>query len=201
MAKKTVINIDHITKIFRMGDNVLKALDDVCLEVEVGEFLAIVGPSGSGKSTLMNMIGLLDVPDSGSVSLAGQSIAGLTDDELCGLRAESIGFVFQQFNLLARTSAAENVGLPMLYSGVAYDLNWAHKILAAVGLTTHASHTPSQLSGGQQQRVAIARALVNKPHVLLADEPTGNLDSQSERDILDVLVQLNRAGITVINKF
>ncbi len=198
MTKPIVINIDQVTKIFRMGDNVLRALDNVTLQVEEGDFVAIVGPSGSGKSTLMNMIGLLDVPDTGSISIAGHSVCGLSDDELCGLRADSIGFVFQQFNLLSRTSAVENVGLPMLYSGVPYDLKWAHKILAAVGLTTHAAHTPSQLSGGQQQRVAIARALVNKPHVLLADEPTGNLDSQSEREILDILVQLNRGGITVV---
>jgi macrolide transport system ATP-binding/permease protein len=198
MSKTPVIDIKNITKTFRMGSNILNALDDVSVEVEAGDFVAIVGPSGSGKSTLMNMIGLLDIPNTGSVRVAGHSIAGLSDDELCRLRAETIGFVFQQFNLLARTSAAENVGLPMLYSGRAYDLTWAHKILAAVGLTTHAAHTSSQLSGGQQQRVAIARALVNRPHILLADEPTGNLDSQSERDILDILVQLNRAGITVV---
>jgi macrolide transport system ATP-binding/permease protein len=198
MAKANVITISNITKIFRMGDNVLKALDDVSLTIESGDFVAIVGPSGSGKSTLMNMIGLLDIPDSGSILISEKPISGLTDDDLSHLRARSIGFVFQQFNLLARTTASENVGLPMLYSGVAYDLTWVEKILAAVGLKDRSEHTPAQLSGGQQQRVAIARALVNKPLVLLADEPTGNLDSQSERDILDILVQLNRAGITVV---
>ena len=198
MAKVNVITISNVTKIFRMGDNVLKALDDVSLTIESGDFVAIVGPSGSGKSTLMNMIGLLDIPDSGSILMSEMPITGLTDDDLSHLRARSIGFVFQQFNLLARTTAAENVGLPMLYSGVAYDLSWVEKILSAVGLKDRSEHTPAQLSGGQQQRVAIARALVNKPLVLLADEPTGNLDSQSERDILDILVQLNRAGITVV---
>lgn len=198
MANVNVITISNVTKIFRMGDNVLKALDDVSLTIESGDFVAIVGPSGSGKSTLMNMIGLLDIPDSGSILMSERPITGLTDDDLSHLRARSIGFVFQQFNLLARTTASENVGLPMLYSGVAYDQSWVEKILAAVGLKDRSEHTPAQLSGGQQQRVAIARALVNKPLVLLADEPTGNLDSQSERDILDILVQLNRAGITVV---
>ena len=198
MAKANVITISNVTKIFRMGDNLLKALDDVSLSIDSGDFVAIVGPSGSGKSTLMNMIGLLDIPDSGSILISERPITGLTDDEISHLRARSIGFVFQQFNLLARTTASENVGLPMLYSGVAYDQSWVEKILSAVGLKDRSEHTPAQLSGGQQQRVAIARALVNKPLVLLADEPTGNLDSQSERDILDILVQLNRAGITVV---
>jgi len=198
MAKDNVITISNVTKIFRMGDTILKALDDVSMTIESGDFVAIVGPSGSGKSTLMNMIGLLDIPDSGSILMSEKPITGLTDDELSHLRARSIGFVFQQFNLLARTTASENVGLPMLYSGVAYDQSWVEKILAAVGLKDRSERTPAQLSGGQQQRVAIARALVNKPLVLLADEPTGNLDSQSERDILDILVQLNRAGITVV---
>ena len=198
MQKSEVIKIERITKTFRMGESELKALDDVSISVEEGDFVAIVGPSGSGKSTLMNMIGLLDTPDKGFVNIANQSIAGLDDDDLSALRSRTIGFVFQQFNLLARTTAAENVGLPMLYSGSPYDPIWAKKVLAAVGLEQRADHTPAQLSGGQQQRVAIARALVNRPHVVLADEPTGNLDSQSERDILDILVRLNQAGITVI---
>lgn len=181
-----------------MGDTELHALDQVSLRIQPGEFVAIVGPSGSGKSTLMNMIGLLDAPDHGEILIDGNSTAGLDDDGLSVLRARTIGFVFQQFNLLARTTAEENVGLPMLYSGKPYDKTWSQKVLAAVGLSDRTDHTPSQLSGGQQQRVAIARALVNKPVLVLADEPTGNLDSQSERDILDILIQLNQAGITIV---
>ncbi len=198
MSVSSVVKMSRISKVFRMGDSELRALDNVDLTIDAGDFVAIVGPSGSGKSTLMNMIGLLDTPDSGDVVIADQSIKGLDDDTLSVLRSRTIGFVFQQFNLLARTSAAENVGLPMLYSGAPYDRNWAEKVLSAVGLSDRIDHTPSQLSGGQQQRVAIARALVNKPMIILADEPTGNLDSQSERDILDILVQLNQAGITVV---
>jgi macrolide transport system ATP-binding/permease protein len=198
MSTNSVIEIEKIKKIFRMGDVTLNALDDVSLSIEQGDFVAIVGPSGSGKSTLMHMIGLLDTPDFGRIVIDGTPVQGLTDDELSATRGRSIGFVFQQFHLLARTTAAENVGLPMLYSGRPYDHQWARKVLAAVGLEPRSEHTPAQLSGGQQQRVAIARALVNRPGILLADEPTGNLDSQSEREILDILVRLNRAGITVI---
>ena len=198
MLKKPIITVEHVTKIFRMGDMTLNALDNVSLSIDAGDFVAIVGPSGSGKSTLMNMIGLLDTPDAGNVVIDGVPVQGLADDELCAMRGRSIGFVFQQFNLLARTTAAENVGLPMLYSGRPYDHDWARIVLSAVGLESRSEHTPAQLSGGQQQRVAIARALVNRPSILLADEPTGNLDSQSEREILDILVRLNRAGITVI---
>jgi macrolide transport system ATP-binding/permease protein len=146
----------------------------------------------------MNMIGILDAPDSGSINIAGKDISNLNDDQLSELRGSAIGFVFQQFNLLARTSASANVGLPMLYSGKKYDAAWIQKILTAVGVRDRADHTPSQLSGGQQQRVAIARSLVNRPSVILADEPTGNLDSQSEKDILDILVRLNNTGATVV---
>lgn len=198
MTKNSVIEMENLSKTFRMGDSVLKALDDVSLRVDEGEFIAIVGPSGSGKSTLMNMIGLLDTPDQGQIKISGQPIKGLSDDSLSVLRSRTIGFVFQQFNLLPRTSAAENIGLPMLYSGLPYNRSWAESLLNAVGLERRSEHTPAQLSGGQQQRVAIARALVNKPKVVLADEPTGNLDSQSERDILDILVRLNQSGITVV---
>jgi macrolide transport system ATP-binding/permease protein len=198
MIKKNIIEIEKIKKVFRMGDSQLNALDDVSLTIARGDFVAVVGPSGSGKSTLMNMIGLLDTPDAGHMFIDGSPVEDLSDDELSTTRSRLIGFVFQQFHLLARTTAAENVGLPMLYSGRPYDHDWARKVLAAVGLDQRSEHTPAQLSGGQQQRVAIARALVNRPSILLADEPTGNLDSQSEREILDILVRLNRSGITVI---
>jgi macrolide transport system ATP-binding/permease protein len=198
MHEKIVVKIDRVTKIFRMGDTELYALNNVSLDIKSGEFIAIVGPSGSGKSTLMNMIGLLDNPDQGTIEVAGYAVNGLDDDAISKLRARTIGFVFQQFNLLARTTASENVGLPMLYSGAPYDASWAKRVLEAVGLGDRTEHTPSQLSGGQQQRVAIGRALINRPVIILADEPTGNLDSQSERDILDILVQLNEAGITIV---
>lgn len=198
MPRPSIIEMHNISKTFQMGDTSLKALDQVSLKIERGDFVAIVGPSGSGKSTLMNMIGLLDSPDEGSLRIGDEEIHGLSDDQICRLRANSIGFVFQQFNLLARTSAKENVGLPMLYGGGQYDAPWAEHILNTVGLGSHVSHTPSQLSGGQQQRVAIARALVNRPQIILADEPTGNLDSHSEREILDILIRLNQAGITIV---
>ncbi|MCX6124565.1 MAG: ABC transporter permease [Proteobacteria bacterium] len=187
-----------MSKIFRMGDQTLNALDHVDLDIHEGEFVAIVGPSGSGKSTLMHMIGLLDTADEGTFELGGLDVLKLSEKSMAEIRSKTVGFIFQQFNLLARTSAAENVGLPMLYGGKTYDPSWPLKLLKAVGLANRSDHKPNQLSGGQQQRVAIARSLVNKPLILLADEPTGNLDSQSEKDILDILVRLNRAGITVI---
>jgi macrolide transport system ATP-binding/permease protein len=193
-----VIKIQNVSKIFTMGDQTLRALDAVSLEVQEGDFVAIVGPSGSGKSTLMNVLGLLDRPTSGHFELDGTDVSSLHDDDESVLRAKKIGFIFQQFNLLARTSAAENVGLPMLYSGKSYDVEWSLELLKAVGLSDRGDHKPNQLSGGQQQRVAIARSLVNRPAIVLADEPTGNLDSQSEKDILDILVRLNIAGMTVI---
>ena len=196
--KKSVIKITKMTKIFRMGDQTLHALDDVNIEVTEGEFVAIIGPSGSGKSTLMNMIGLLDQPDEGQYLLGNNDVLNCDDETLAVIRAKTIGFIFQQFNLLSRTSASENVGLPMLYSGRTYDRAWAESLLEAVGLGNKINNKPNQLSGGQQQRVAIARSLVNKPLIVLADEPTGNLDSQSEKDILDILVRLNNAGITVV---
>lgn len=196
--KKSVITIRDMTKVFHMGDQSLRALDGVSLDIEEGEFVAIVGPSGSGKSTLMHMIGLLDTPDSGAYDLGGTDVLHLADNDLAAIRSKTVGFIFQQFNLLARTSAAENVGLPMLYGGKNYDHAWAKQLLMAVGLGDRADHRPNQLSGGQQQRVAIARSLVNRPLIVLADEPTGNLDSQSEKEILEILVRLNQAGITVI---
>jgi macrolide transport system ATP-binding/permease protein len=196
--KKSVIKIRNLSKIFKMGDQSLKALDDVSLDIYEGQFVAIVGPSGSGKSTLMHIIGLLDSPDQGTYDLGGTNIGSLNDVQLSKLRSKTIGFIFQQFNLLARTSASDNVALPMLYSGETSNNDWPIKLLGAVGLSDRCHHTPNQLSGGQQQRVAIARSLVNKPLIILADEPTGNLDSHSEKEILDLLVRLNKIGITIV---
>jgi macrolide transport system ATP-binding/permease protein len=193
-----MIEIRDAHKTYHMGDTVVRALRGVSLTIEPGEFVAITGPSGSGKSTLMHVIGLLDVPDSGSYRLHGHEIAKLSDDELAVLRRQEIGFVFQQFHLLARTSAAENVSLPLLYSRGSFDLGAARELLKQVGLANRADHKPNELSGGQQQRVAIARSLINRPRVLLADEPTGNLDSKSQEEILGILKQLNSQGITVI---
>lgn len=194
----SMIEVRDVYKTYHMGDTVVRALRGVTLTIEPGEFVAITGPSGSGKSTLMHVIGLLDVPDKGSYRLHGHEIAKLTDDQLALWRRQEIGFVFQQFHLLARTTAAENVSLPLLYSRGHYDLDIARALLKEVGLADRAEHRPNELSGGQQQRVAIARSLVNRPRILLADEPTGNLDSTSQQEILELLKQLNRQGITVI---
>ncbi|HKQ30433.1 MAG TPA: ABC transporter permease [Burkholderiales bacterium] len=193
-----MIELRDVHKTYHMGDTVVRALRGVSLNVEPGEFLAITGPSGSGKSTLMHVIGLLDVPDSGSYRLYEREISKLSDDQLAVLRRQEVGFVFQQFHLLARTSAAENVSLPLLYSHGRYDLDVARELLRQVGLADRTEHRPNELSGGQQQRVAIARSLVNHPRILLADEPTGNLDSKSQQEILDLLRELNSQGITVI---
>ncbi len=193
-----MIEFRDVHKTYRLGDTVVRALQGVSLTIESGEFVAITGPSGSGKSTLMHIIGLLDVPDTGSYRLNNREVAKLGEDELAVLRRGEIGFVFQQFHLLARTTAAENVSLPLLYSRGRYDLAAARGLLAQVGIADRAGHRPNELSGGQQQRVAIARALVNHPRIILADEPTGNLDSASQREILAILKDLNRQGITVI---
>jgi len=183
-----------------MGDNVVRALDGVSLTIESGEFVAVMGPSGSGKSTFMNLIGCLDAPTEGEYFLAGENVAGMTGDALSGVRNRRIGFVFQQFNLLARTAALENVELPLLYSGVskAERRERATRRLTQVGLGNRLDHQPSQLSGGQQQRVAIARALVNDPVLILADEPTGALDSKTSVEVMALLQQLNGEGITVV---
>ncbi len=193
-----MIELTDVHKTYRMGATEVHALRGVSLVIEPGEYVAITGPSGSGKSTLMHVIGLLDVPDAGSYRLFGQEVARLSEDELAAARRERIGFVFQTFNLLPRVSAAENVALPLIYSEHRLDLARAHALLAQVGLGERAAHKPSELSGGQQQRVAIARALINRPRIILADEPTGNLDSASQAEILAILRQLNDAGITVI---
>ena len=193
-----LIELKDIHKSYRMGDTTVYALRGVSLTIEPGEFVAITGPSGSGKSTLMHTIGLLDVPESGSYRLLGREVAHLEEDELAVLRREAIGFIFQQFNLLPRVAADENVAMPLLYSLHRLDLARADTLLAQVGLTERARHKPNELSGGQQQRVAIARALVNEPRIILADEPTGNLDTASQREILAVLNELNRRGITIV---
>ena len=192
-----MIEIRDITKTYQMGDNIVSALRGVSLVIEAGEFVAIMGPSGSGKSTLTHILGLLDVPSTGSYKLKGREVAHLTEDELAVLRREQIGFIFQQFNLLPRMSAVENVALPLMYSQKDAG-NRPGELLKMVGLDSRSSHRPNELSGGQQQRVAIARALVNSPRMILADEPTGNLDSVSEKEIMTALKDLNAQGITVV---
>jgi macrolide transport system ATP-binding/permease protein len=193
-----MIEIRNIRKTYRLGDQEVHALAGVSLRIEPGEFVAIMGPSGSGKSTMMHILGLLDVPDSGSYRLYGREISQLTEDELAILRRRAIGFVFQQFNLLPRTSAIENVALPQLYSHRRLNLEKSNTHLGQVGLADRVHHKPNELSGGQQQRVAIARALINDPRIILADEPTGNLDSKSGKEIMGILTELNRQGITII---
>ena len=194
------IEVENVTKVYQLGDQEIHALRGVSLRIERGEFVAIMGASGSGKSTLMNMIGCLDQPTAGKYLLEGTDVARLNEPELARIRSLRIGFVFQSFNLLARTSAAENVALPLFYSGMLNDnARRVHEALALLGLAEREKNHPSQLSGGQQQRVAIARALINNPTILLADEPTGNLDSKTAKEILEIIRKLNRErGLTVV---
>jgi len=195
-----MIKAVELTKSYRMGKIEVRALRGVSVEIGPGEFVTIMGPSGSGKSTLMNILGCLDRPTTGSYMLAGAEMAGLGDRELARVRNRNIGVVFQTFNLLPRLSAVENVELPLVYSGVgtAERRERAMALLEKVGLSGRATHKPSELSGGQQQRVAIARALVNGPGIVLADEPTGNLDSKAGGEIMEIFHGLNESGVTVV---
>lgn len=195
---KAVIEAQSLVKLYNIGGTVIKALDDVSLTVQEGEMLAITGPSGSGKSTLMNILGCLDRVDSGKYILAAEDVSVLSGNQLAEIRSRRIGFVFQTFNLLPRMSALENVGLPLLYSGHRDAPTKAAAALELVGLADRMHHEPNQLSGGQRQRVAIARAIVTSPAILLADEPTGNLDSKTGDEIMRLFHELNHAGNTII---
>src|SRR5205085_10621897 len=196
------VRLDDVRKTYQTGEVEVQAVRGVSIEIGRGEFVALMGSSGSGKSTLMNIIGCLDRPTAGRYFLDGEDVSSLSRDDLADVRNRKLGFVFQNFNLLARTSALENVELPLLYSDVALTnvelRQKAEKVLAAVGLEGRGDHTPSQLSGGQQQRVAIARALINDPEVLLADEPTGNLDSRTSVEVMEIFQRLNDRGITIV---
>jgi len=200
---KTLIDVKEMTKIYGKGEIAVQALSNVNSSVEEGEFVAVMGPSGSGKSTLMNILGCLDRPTAGTYSLDGEDVSGLTKDALAGVRNRKIGFVFQSYNLLPRLTAVKNVMLPMLYNlqnGQSEDVQYQHavEVLKSVGLGERINHRPNELSGGQQQRVAIARALVNNPAIILADEPTGNLDTRSAEDIMQLLQQLHAQGVTIV---
>jgi len=195
-----IIDLKNIYKVYTLGNNQLFALNGVNLKIEKGDYLALMGPSGSGKSTLMNIIGALDTPSSGDYVLNQKKINQLKDNELAEIRNREIGFVFQSFNLLPRMTALENVAIPLIYAGVkkADRLERAEKALHSVGLQDRMKHKPNELSGGQRQRVAIARSLINNPSIILADEPTGNLDSKSSADIMHIFSEINRKGNTVV---
>lgn len=195
-----VIQLDSITRFFKVGTEVVRALRGISLSIKRNEFVALMGPSGSGKSTLMNLLGCLDTPTSGSYELNNKDVSKLQDDELAEIRNREIGFVFQTFNLLPRLNALENVALPMIYAGYSKNerLDRAMEVLEQVHLTDRVKHKPNELSGGQRQRVAIARAMVNRPSIILADEPTGNLDSVTSIDIMGLIEEIHKAGNTII---
>lgn len=200
-APSVVAELDHISKVYGSGDTAVTALDDLCLAVQRGEYLAVMGTSGSGKSTAMNILGCLDRPSSGSYRLNGTAVEHLSDDQLADLRNKELGFVFQQFHLLQELSALDNVILPMVYAGIAPEEREerAIKALQRVGLADRLHNKPNQLSGGQQQRVAVARAIINNPNLLLADEPTGALDSRTTKEVLDLFDELHREqGMTIL---
>jgi putative ABC transport system ATP-binding protein len=196
----SVIKIRQITRDFHLGQEIVKVLKGIDLDIEKGEYVAFMGPSGSGKSTLMNLLGCLDTPTSGQYILNGKDVSQMSDDELAEIRNKEIGFVFQTFNLLPRTTALENVALPMIYAGATKSQRKerAEKVLADVGLADRMDHKPNQLSGGQRQRVAVGRALVNNPSIILADEPTGNLDSKTSVEIMNLFDDIHTSGNTVI---
>lgn len=195
-----IINIQHLQKIYKIGDETIHALRDVSFNVNKNEFLALMGPSGSGKSTLMNMLGCLDTPSSGTYNLNGHAVASMSDNRLAEIRNKEIGFVFQTFNLLPRSTTLENVALPLVYAGLKKTerLQKAKEACEQVGLGNRLNHKPNELSGGQRQRVAIARALVNKPAIILADEPTGNLDSKTSIEIMALFEDIHKMGNTII---
>jgi putative ABC transport system ATP-binding protein len=195
-----VIDINKIGKTYKIGEVVVNALVTVDLKIDKGEYVALMGPSGSGKSTLMNILGCLDTPSRGSYKLNGIDVSHMTDNELAEIRNKEIGFIFQTFNLLARNSSLENVALPLVYAGIGKTerLEKANQALQSVGLGDRVEHKPNELSGGQRQRVAIARALVNNPAIILADEPTGNLDTKTSHEIMDLLEEIHKKGNTVI---
>jgi putative ABC transport system ATP-binding protein len=193
-----IIRLVDVTKVYGDGDAEVRAVDGVSLSVQEGDFLAVMGPSGSGKSTLMHILGCLDVPTSGEYRFAGEDVSRMNERELASIRNRRIGFVFQQFHLLSSMSAWRNVELPLLYRTARDRKQTALNALAAVGLSSRVQHRPNQLSGGQQQRVAIARALVTDPTMILADEPTGNLDSKASREVLEILTGLNESGHTIV---
>ncbi|HEX9739398.1 MAG TPA: ABC transporter ATP-binding protein [Ignavibacteriaceae bacterium] len=195
-----IINIEHIARVYQVGSEEVFALRDVSLRINKNEYVAIMGPSGSGKSTLMNLLGCLDTPTSGKYDFNGVSVSDMTDNQLAAIRNKEIGFVFQTFNLLARSDALHNVELPLIYAGVSYSerKQRAEQSLIDVGLQDRMHHKPNELSGGQRQRVAIARALVTKPSIILADEPTGNLDSKTGEEIMTLFTEIHNKGNTII---
>lgn len=199
-SNKSIINIQDISKVYQMGGQEVRALQSISLDIYENDYVSLMGPSGSGKSTLMNMLGCLDTPSGGRYLLNGEDVSGMTEDELAEIRNREIGFVFQTFNLIPRLSSLENVALPLIYAGMSKRkrLERAAEVLTAVGLGSRMDHKPNELSGGQRQRVAVARALVNKPSIILADEPTGNLDSRTSVEIMALFEELHAQGNTII---